>query len=283
MTWLRYADGPMSDQSGEGNSSGNEGGAPSSAPSVRPRSSIPPKHAALARKLTGGQSIPPTSRVSTGPNKVVSPSMRPEAAPGAASSPDVASERERIYAARRDSLMAKAADSVDEPRRKSQAPKPAGQPRWVKGVAVVAVLVGLGFGGVHLRRTLDDRSDGGRVRNGLVAWELGPRDPAAREAAFAQIDQLGPSAMTAVVDLLVDDHVAEKSGSRSTRRLQEIANTYLLRRAAMAKADPPPQSKQVERQIAEGSYPPAASWAALRDAWRKWLDDARARGLVPKA
>lgn len=254
-----------------------------------PRSSSPPKHAALARKLTGGGSIPPTSRGTTGASKAVRSEGRAEARPEgvpSSTSPSVsgaASEREKIYAARRDSLIAKAADSVDDDRPRSTPPRAPGQPKWVKAALAVALASALVALGVHVKRTLDEGSDDGRVRSALMAWEFAPRDPAAREAAFAEIDKLGPSAVSSAVELLVDERPAEKGGSRSTRRIQELANTYLLRCAANAKADPPPQATQVTQQIFDGNYPPQAAWSSLRDAWRKWLDDARARGLVPKA
>ena len=142
----------------------------------------------------------------------------------------------------------------------------------------VLLLCGVYVAVAHFRES----SPTGRVRHGLGAYELAGRDAARKEAAFAEIDKLGPPAVDLVVATLTEASKIEQDGSRSDRTFQQIANLYLLRVAQNAKVDPPPIALEVKKLQFDGGIVPPTKWVEAHGAWRAWLDAARGKGSLPK-
>lgn len=255
----------------------NEGDEPKS----KPTPSVPPdRAAALARKLTSGRSIPPAlGKLPTEPPNSV-PSVPPKS-----SEPPPVSKRDAVLAARRASLAPalnpQATPGAPRPESKRPPPKPRTRKSFLMlgGVLLVALLAA---GGLYAKRAMYERSDEGRVHTQLLAWEFGPREPAAREAAFGEIDRMGPAAVSLVIDKLADGSVAVQGSSHSTHTIQQVAHLYLMRLATTHKLQPPKQAEELEKTIFEGASPAPPQWNAARDAWRAWYADQQARGALPK-
>lgn len=196
------------------------------------------------------------------------------------------SKRDAVLAARRASIAPALNPQATPgaPRSVSTRPPPA-KPRTRKVFVVVgAVLLValLAASGLYAKRAMYEQSEEGRVHAQLVAWEFGPREPAARDVAFAAIDAMGPGAINLVIDKLSDGALVEKGSSRSTRTLQQVAHVYLMRLASTRKLPPPKEGEAIEKAIFEGTPPQQAQWAGARDAWRAWYADQQARGALPK-
>ncbi len=194
--------------------------------------------------------------------------------------------RDEVHAKRRASVRPVGGlHEPGAPRPQSKPPPPAKntlRKRVTQATAAVLVVFALLVAALYAKQWQFENSDVGRVRTHLVAWEFSPRDPVAREARFAELDKLGAVALTQSVEILADEAPAQQGDSRSTRPLQQIANLYLLRHAANVKVDPPPVAKEVVSGLFEGRPPTRDQWKVAQDAWRAWVTDVIARGLIPK-
>lgn len=250
----------------------------------RAGASVPPTRAEhAARRLAGGRALGGNATVPPGQKPALAAQVttnRPVAQPTPSKAPTTGPTRDDVYAARRGLVGGKTQETKATPK---PAKKAAASNRLIVfgggGLLVAALLVA---GGLYAKRALYAGSDEGRVRGQLVAWELGPRDVAAREASFAQIDALPHGAKTAVA-LLSDPETISSSGSHSTKSVREVANSYLLHLAAKLKVEPPPAAADVSRLLHDGAAPTAEQWRALQSAWTTWLGDVQAKGLLPKA
>lgn len=201
--------------------------------------------------------------------------------------PPPPSKKDAILAARRASVapsqgaLGKQPTPAPQSKRTTAKQKPRTRLGFVVlGVLLlIAVLVALGN---FVKQTFYARSDAGRVHAQLLAFEFGPREPAAREAAFAEIDRMGASAGFIVIDKLTDGSLAEQGSSRSTHTVQQLAHLYLMHVATVSKAQPPKQAEEIEKAIFDGTAVSANQWAAARDAWRAWYSEQQARGALPK-
>ncbi|MGZ3418260.1 MAG: hypothetical protein ACXVEF_02365 [Polyangiales bacterium] len=219
-----------------------------------------------------------TTQASLRPAPTTPPKPLVSSPPPVMSSPPPASQRDAsantkdaFYAARR-SLVAGELPPAEPP--KSPAKRPARSPLKspiVLGGGALLLIGALVFGTMTFLRLRYEGSDEGRVRGRLTDVEFAPHDTALRDSAWGEIDSL-PRGPATAVELLLDVHVAERGTSRSTHKMQELANQYLIHFAATKKADPPPKALEMSKLIFEGQNPPPDQWSALQQAWRTWLD-----------
>jgi hypothetical protein len=257
----------------------------------RVQASIPPSRAEHAAKKLG---LRPTSGrfdAVKGPEPKASvppaaqPSVRPaEAAPASdprpalaasttrppATTDEASAARDARFAARR-SLVAGETPAPEPPAPKAKAParSPLKSPIVIGGGGLL-LLGALVFGSMTFMRLRYEGSDEGRVRGRLTDVELAPHDTALRDAAYGELDAM-PNGPKTAVEMLSDTKVAERGTSRSTHKMQELANQYLIHFAAFKKSDPPPKAVEMAKLIFEGQNPNAEQWNQLQQAWRAWL------------
>jgi hypothetical protein len=273
--------------------------------------SLPPgdRRGALARKLTGGQRIPPPSSAPPSPSMrapaAPGPSIPPAAVPSSApvsskpsipatslpSTPSVvpSSGREAVLASRRNAVTDARTPGAprppppedDDAAEEAPAKEPPVKTRpGILALGALLAVVALAFAGSWAREAFRASTPEGRVRDTFVTWEFSP--VSAREGVFVQLDQLGPTALPAVIQSLGDTSVAERDDSHSTRSIREVAHLYLIRLATNLKVAPPKPSEEVAKAIFLGTAPSEAQWKASQDAWRAWLEAQQAKGTIAK-
>jgi hypothetical protein len=193
----------------------------------------------------------------------VSPSIRP--------ADDASAARDARYASRRSLVGGEApAPEPAAPKPKPAAKSPLKSPIVLVGGGVL-LLAALVFGTMTVVRLRYESSDDGRVRGRLTDVELAPHDMAVRDSAYGEIDAM-PNGPKTAIDMLSDGTIAERGSSRSTHKMQELANQYLLHYAALKKTEPPAKAVEMAKLIFDGQPPTAEQWTALQQAWRGWLD-----------
>lgn len=227
----------------------------------------------------GKPSLPPGTQSSVRP--APQPSVRPAADPPpseprpATTRPPATDEasaaRDARYAARRNLVANEAPPQPEAPAPKRKAPSKSALKSPIViiggGILLVAALI---FGAMTAMRLRYEGSDEGRVRGRLTDVELAPHDMPLRDAAYGEIDGM-PNGPATAVAMLSDTKLAERGTSRSTHKMQELANQYLIHFAAFKKTDPPPKAIEMTRLIFEGQNPNAEQWTALQQAWQAWL------------
>lgn len=183
----------------------------------------------------------------------------------------------RTPGAPRPTPEADAGDAGEEARAKE--PPAKARPAILALGALLAVIA-LAFAGSWARDAFRASTPEGRVRETFVTWEFSP--VSAREGVFVQLDQLGPTALPAVIQSLGDTSVAERDDSHSTRSIREVAHLYLIRLATNLKVAPPKPSEELAKAIFLGTAPSEAQWKASQDAWRAWLEAQQAKGTIAK-
>lgn len=167
----------------------------------------------------------------------------------------------------------------------SKAPPPAAPPmvrRSMLIVAAIALAIALVAGGLYAKHSLHERSPAGRVHRQLLARGFAPAaDMAARDAAFAELDRMGAVALPIVIDKLADSSPAQDATSRSSRTIQMLAHDYLMYVATRVQTPPPAAASEAASALSAGNVS-QAQWLTARDAWRVWVTEQQANGLLPR-
>jgi hypothetical protein len=241
---------------------------PSAQPSARPPAALVPQATQPSVKPPAQPSTKPPASIKTPTEPTIKTPTEPAIRPAPEGS--ATSAKDAMYAARRSLVAGEAPEPAPASKPKRAARPPLKSPIVLGGGALL-LLGALVLGTMMFLRWRYDTSDEGRVRGRLTDVEFAARDTAARDAAWADLDGM-PKGPATAVQMLVDTKLAERGSSRSTHKMQELANQYLIHFAATKKVDPPPKALETTKLIFEGTTPNADHWLALQQSWRAWLD-----------